>query len=132
MHRLERRAPPHSTQDNTDVRRAASATTDGLQQHTKKTCKENCSAKLHVNTNINSKLETHPDWRSARLWRRRPFDVRAAGADWAARRGRRSQAAAPPLHAGVFKHTHNHGPRRAASASYACQQKHAITRLLPA
>lgn len=56
----------------------------------KKCVKRNCSAKLHVNTNINSKLETHLDWRSARLWRRRSFDVRAECGDWARQRGRRS------------------------------------------
>lgn len=132
--RSECEAPTHSTRANTDGSRAAAAraTTRNFQQQTKKMCKENCSAKLHVNTNINSKLETHLDWRSARLWRRRSFDVRAARADWAQRSGRRGQAAAPPLHAGVFKHTHNHGVGRAASVSYACQEKHAITRLLPA
>lgn len=132
--RLECEAPTHLTRADTDGSRAAAAgaTTSDFQQQTKKMCKENCSAKLHVNTNINSKLETHLDWRSAKLWRRRSFDVRAARADWARRCGRRSQAAAPPLHAGVFKHTHNHGAERAASVSYACQEKHAITRLLPA
>lgn len=51
----------------------------------KKLCKENCSAKLHVNTTINSKLETLLHWRSARLWRRRPFDLHQPGGDWPAR-----------------------------------------------